>query len=1359
MDKATRDAIRDATQRARQLLEGAYRDQLEGRYDILANGAPSLDQGNHLSASERHVRKKLLSALGHERLGGATATKAMQTLIREMAFTTLNRFVALKMLEARDLVHECVSNGEQSAGFTEFVALSPGLVALPDNGYRLYLESLFDEIGQEIKVLFDRSNAASLLWPDRRTLLELLGILNDTELAGVWVKDETLGWVYQFFNSEKENNEAKYDRDGRPKPPLDSRELAVRNQFFTPEYVVRFLVDNTLGRLWMEMREGRSSIAQRCRFLAVPAGSQHQSRSPEQDDDTGSLPRREKKDPRDIRVLDPACGSGHFLLYAFSLFQTIYEEAWGDPDSPPSKLTGSTLRADFPERRDLLRQVPQLVLAHNLYGVDIDSRTAQIAALALWMRAQTAWAQQETARNYRPAIRRTNIAIAEPMPGGSELWEAFTSGLTPPALRHLADEAFKQTQIADEAGMLLKIERNIQGAIREAQERWESRPRQLELVPGQPDQRADTELFDVNNLPPADFWLHAESKIYRALRDYAEGGRVGSQLQRRLFAEDTAAGIAFIDVCRLRYDVIVMNPPFGTATPKLAAFIEQEYPSSKQDLFAPFVERAVTSLGRGGLVGVLSTEMGFFRRTSEPWRRRVLLARSSLTLMAHLGGHVLDGATVRTAAYVLKAEENDEEATFLRLFGLPDKEDALGQAIRDVVDGQENELVFRCPQDEFEKLPYAAFGYWCSPALRDAFVDLPRLEENHASVRVGLQTSDDFRFLRLRWEVPAAHLGTTWLPFAKGGEYSPYHDDVHLQVNWGDDARELNAWGHGVLRNTQHYTKPGLTWPRRTNKRFAPRALAGSCAFGDKGPAIVEINGEPLALLALLNSRPLSYFISLSLGAAEAEGGAGANSYEVGLVQRLPIPASAVSDPLLADLGRRAWLLRAEADTRDESTALFCSPLAPLSDFAGPTDVARRLLEREKELSDAYVELQHEIDEKVRQHYNLALSDWKAIVEEIPDVHVPEVLAAEDPRANESFAARLVQYLLGVAFGRWDLRIASGDLATPPLPDPLAPQPHRPPGMLTPSVEEAEVGLGGQDNDTFLGGVLVDDPGHELDLSRQLSRSLKALFPAEGDPAESVAGMLGESDLTTYFRKSKGLFALHLRTYSKSRRKAPVYWQLSTPSSSYSIWCYYHRFNRDTFYQLANDLVRPKVEHEERRLTSLRQEIGLNPSTQQRRGLQAQQEFVAELRGFLAEIERIAPLWNPDLNDGVAVNFALLWRLVPQHKAWQRECRTVWDKLVRGDLDWAHLAMHLWPERVVRKCRKERSLAIAHGLEAAFWYEDSGGKWKPREITPARVDELIAERSSAAVKAALEGLLTAPAPSGGNKRGRNRRTT
>ena len=264
--------------------------------------------------------------------------------------------------------------------------------------------------------------------------------------------------------------------------------------------------------------------------------------------------------------------------------------------------------------------------------------------------------------------------------------------------------------------------------------------------------------------------------------------------------------------------------------------------------------------------------------------------------------------------------------------------------------------------------------------------------------------------------------------------------------------------------------------------------------------------------------------------------------------------------------------------------------------------------------------------------------------------------------------------------------------------------------------------------------ILVDDEGHADDLAARVRAVAERV---QVDVPENLRGWL-----------AKEFFPLHIKMYSKSRRKAPIYWQLATPSASYSVWLYIHAFSKDTLFRVQNDYVAPKLAHEERRLESLTSELRDGATAAQRKELAAQEAFVEELRAFLEEVKRVAPLWNPNLDDGVIINFAPLWRLVPQNKAWQKELKSTWDALCEGKYDWAHLAMHLWPERVVPKCAKDRSLAIAHGLEDVFWVEGTDGKWTARKTPTRSVDELVRERTSPAVKSALKSLLEAPAATG-----------
>jgi hypothetical protein len=362
VEKETRNAIERATQRARGILEKDFTEQLQGDYDVMQDGRVGERPGAHLTGAQRALRARIVAAIEHKRAQGMKPNEAVADYLRDAAFTTLNRFVALKMLEARGLVQECVSKGEASSGFAnEFCGLAPGLRSPDGSGYRLYIESIFDELSTEVKVLFDRRDPASALWPRKATFDGTLAALNGDDLKGVWGEDETIGWVYQFFNREEDRKAARYDKDGGPKPPQNSRELAVRNQFFTPRYVVQFLTDNTLGRVWCEMRGTNTALAERCEYMVRKPGEQFSPRA--------------KKDPRDLRALDPACGSGHFLLYAFDLLLAIYEEAHADPESPKSEVTGRTLREDYPSL-DALRRPFRALSSRTIFTASTSTHAA-----------------------------------------------------------------------------------------------------------------------------------------------------------------------------------------------------------------------------------------------------------------------------------------------------------------------------------------------------------------------------------------------------------------------------------------------------------------------------------------------------------------------------------------------------------------------------------------------------------------------------------------------------------------------------------------------------------------------------------------------------------------------------------------------------------------------------------------------------------------------------------------------------------------------------------------------------------------------------------------------------------------------
>ncbi|MBV9496260.1 MAG: SAM-dependent methyltransferase [Acidobacteria bacterium] len=619
MEKETRNRIQNATQAVRRLLEQEYSEQLEGTFAILRNGTIAADAGGQLTDAQRLVREKIVAAIRHKEAGGMMAAEAVADFIRDAAFTTLNRFAALKMLEARELVRECVSRGEESAGYKEFHGLATPLAILPEQqGYHLYLESIFDEISVEVKILFDRRDVASLLWPRRAALASLLHVVNRSDLATVWSEDETIGWFYQFFNSREEREQMRDVKRGGSAVPRNSRELAVRNQFFTPRYVVEFLVDNTLGRTWTEMMD-TTRLQERCRFYVKPLG------------DDERRPARPKKDPRDLKILDPACGSGHFLLYAFDLLLVMYEEAWIDVDAPSSEVTGRPLRDDYGTTEELRAAVPGMILRHNLHGVDIDPRAAQIAALALWMRAQRAYFALGLSRDARPVIEKTNIVIAEPMPGERAMRDELIASLDPQMAR-VAAGVFDRMRLAGDLGVLLRMEQEIQYEMRAVYKDFGS-------------------LFAEQE---AGKWADVEERLCAALRAYGEHAEGNDAYARRLFADDAARGLALMDICGRRYDVVLMNPPFGAGSARAKKDFEAAYARTKNNIYAAFVERGVELLHPRGFLGAITSRTGFFLPSFQKFREEVVLQEAPPVVVVDLGYGVLDDAMVEVAAYCLE---------------------------------------------------------------------------------------------------------------------------------------------------------------------------------------------------------------------------------------------------------------------------------------------------------------------------------------------------------------------------------------------------------------------------------------------------------------------------------------------------------------------------------------------------------------------------------------------------------------------------------------------------------------------------------------------------------------------------------
>lgn len=623
-DQETRNRLQRFVNDARGLLKQEFTRQLQSEYglDPTSGVLSPLSSLRHLNDQQRETARILRDTYAHYRAeAGATDISVLDRILREQAFTVLNRLCALRMAEARGLLIETVKGGYQARGFQLFARVAGNGLGEVGDAYRIFLSSVFDELSADLPSLFTRFAPQGRLFPSNTALLELLALINATEIDALWAQDETIGWIYQYFNSKEER---KAMRDAS-QAPRNSRELAVRNQFFTPRYVVEFLVDNTLGRLWFNWMGGQTTLRDRCQYLLVRPDERPEAA-------------KRLRDPRTIKLLDPACGSMHFGLYAFDVFQEIYREAWTSEQTHGSgsldRETGGSpdlkpLLETYADQTAFLRDVPRLIIEHNIYGVDIDPRAAQIASLALWLRAQRAWHESGVKARDRPQVGQGHVVAAVAPPAEVELRKRFMEELAP-----LDAELFEQTLFMlkglPELGLLLQVEKELPALVRKVF--GEHGP-----------------IFTKEDMAE---WQRAEERLRAALTDYARAAR--STYQGRLFAEDALQGLRMVDQCREMFDVVVMNPPFGELSEETKGLLEAAYPNSKTNLLTIFVERSVQMLRRDGLLGAITSRTAFFLSSYKKWRTNVLLKHTDVTAFADLGEGVLDDANVEVAAYCLK---------------------------------------------------------------------------------------------------------------------------------------------------------------------------------------------------------------------------------------------------------------------------------------------------------------------------------------------------------------------------------------------------------------------------------------------------------------------------------------------------------------------------------------------------------------------------------------------------------------------------------------------------------------------------------------------------------------------------------
>ena len=625
---------------------------------------------------------------------------------------------------------------------------------------------------------------------------------------------------------------------------------------------------------------------------------------------------------------------------------------------------------------------------------------------------------------------------------------------------------------------------------------------------------------------------------------------------------------------------------------------------------------------------------------------------------------------------------------FLGLLGEGNKAKALSESVTAFRSAMRDSRVFLVEPSEFCEVPGAPFSYWVSSSVRSIFRENPQLEADGRDVQSGASTMNDFRFLRLWWEcitAAADYLSSEagsrekWVTISKGGAFASCYIDWELKLNWEEDGREIKehvaeyrgrkGWGYhwaAALNGYMQYFRPGLTWPRRSQKGLSIRVLPGDAIFGDKGPTIFvpgNDRGMLLRILALTNSSAFFELVRLQMAFG---------SYEVGVLERTPLPNTALTnDNALRELARNAWSLKRTLDTTEETSHAFLLPAA-LRARLGNYDLPAT----EGELA----RIQAEIDTIAFDLYGFSDSDRATVARAMAVDSENNAEEGEDEEGADVLPAdtwsALLSWTVGVAFGRFDWRLATAARPAPPEPDPFDPLPAKSPGMPPDGAEPFHQHA----------GILVDDPGHPHDLAHLV---------------EEVLARVGASvseDVRPWLQRD--FFPFHLQRYSKSRRKAPIYWPLATASGSYTLWVYYPNLTSQTLYTAINDFVEPKLKDVGEQVAALRAK-GTTRARHDEKEFEALQAFELELIELRDTLLKIAPTYRPNHDDGVQITAAPLWPLF-RHKPWQKVLKETWTKLEKGDYDWAHLAMNYWPDRVREKCKTDKSLAIAHGLEDLY---------------------------------------------------------
>ena len=629
-------------------------------------------------------------------------------------------------------------------------------------------------------------------------------------------------------------------------------------------------------------------------------------------------------------------------------------------------------------------------------------------------------------------------------------------------------------------------------------------------------------------------------------------------------------------------------------------------------------------------------------------------------------------------------------AIFVREIEAESKQDALQATVARWRGGAKIPNIFLRSAEDFAALPGVPWSYWIPGDLMALFSIFSQLSLEWGDVIRGPELQDMERDMRCWWEVESSKIGpdAKWSWYAKGGAFKRFATDVHLVIDYGGvraGAKEFRRPGNDGV-----YFIPGITFSQRTSSPISFRCLPADCLTSPKGPAVlVDNNHHMLSLLAICNSGVFRELMESRVGAA----GGAARSYDLGILRETPVPQSTIaSDAGLPELAQEGVDCTADLASMEETDISFVSPCNLAQELSGGEDIISDTQKAFEFANISYQSVLRNIDKKVCQLYGVQ-DRWSSKANHPADsISIP---------SDKEIAAALISYFIGAAFGRWDVRHFKGRKDSQFRRSAFDSLPQLAPGMFNEEEPSGDT-ISSIDGhlDLCLDGIACSGGDLESSLPMLVRRIISRIW---GDVAvnieEDVCRALNVRELHNYIDSCGKFFSAHLKRYTRSGRKAPIYWPLSTSTESYILWIYYPDLDDQTLYTAVNDFLEPKLKLIADELNSLRAKS--NRSAAEERELEKQQDLEQELIELRDTILEIAPAYKPNHDDGVQITAAPLWPLF-RHKPWQKVLKDTWEKLEAGEYDWAHLAYSYWPERVREKCKTDKSLAIAHGLEDLY---------------------------------------------------------